>query len=107
MAGTYFDLACMLCGVSQEEIARRAGVPSSTLSRAFSGKTRVRRERLLQWGDILINLCPPDEKDLLLTMEAEMLHTLGLATRADEQQGIERLIYYQEQVHQALAKRRP
>jgi hypothetical protein len=39
-------------------------------------------------------------------MEAEMLHTLGLATREDEQQGIERLAYYQERVSEALAKRR-
>jgi len=61
---------------------------------------------LLAWGDILLELCPAEDRELLLAMEAEMLHTLGLATREDEQQGIERLAYYQERVSEALAKRR-
>lgn len=104
--GIYFDLACAIVGVSQEEVARRAGVAASTLSRAFSGKLRVRREKLLAWGDILLELCPEDDKELLLAMEAEMLHTLGHATRDDEQRGVERLSYFQERVNEVLAKRR-
>jgi len=34
-----------------------------------------------------------------------MLHTLGHATRDDEQRGDERLGYYQERVNEVLAKR--
>lgn len=105
VSGQYFDLACAVVGVSQEEVARRAGVAASTLSRGFSGKLRVRREKLLAWGDILLELCPPEDKDLLLQMEAEMLHTLGHATRDDEQHGIEQLPYYRERVNEVLAKR--
>lgn len=106
VAGQYFDLACAIVGVSQEEVARRAGVPASALSRAFSGQTRGKRERLLVWGDILLELCPEDDKELLLAMEAEMLHTLGYATRDDEQRGVERLSYFQERVNEVLARRR-
>lgn len=106
MAGQYFDLACSIVSISQEEMARRAGVAASTLSRAFSGQHHAKREKLLQWGDILLELCPMEDKELLLQMEAEMLHTLGLATREDERQGVERLAYYQERVNEALAKRR-
>ncbi len=106
VSGQYFDLACSIVGISQEEMARRAGVAASTLSRAFSGQLHARREKLLAWGDILLELCPAEDRELLLAMEAEMLHTLGLATREDEQQGIERLAYYQERVSEALAKRR-
>jgi transcriptional regulator with XRE-family HTH domain len=106
VSGQYFDLACAVVGVSQEEVARRAGVAASTLSRGFSGKLRVKREKLLTWGDVLLELCPPEDMDILLSMEAEMLHTLGHATRADEQQGVERLAYYQQRVNEILAKRR-
>jgi len=106
VSGQYFDLACAVVNVSQEEVARRAGVAASTLSRGFSGKLRVKREKLLAWGDILLELCPSEDKDLLLSMEAEMLHTLGHATRADEQQGVERLAYYQQRVNEVLARRR-
>ncbi len=82
-----YDLACSIMGISQEEMTRRAGVASSTLSRAFSGQLHVKREKLLAWGDILLELSPPEDQDLLLAMEAEMLHTLGHATRDDEQRG--------------------
>ena len=105
VSGQYFDLACAVVGISQEEVARRAGVAASTLSRSFSGKLRVKRKKLLAWGDILLELCPSEDKDLLLSMEAEMLHTLGHATRADEQQGVERLAYYQQRVDEVLARR--
>ena len=106
VSGQYFDLACVLVGTSQEEVARRAGVAASTLSRGFSGQLRVKREKLLAWGDILLDLCPLEQRELLLEMEAEMLHTLGHATRQDEQHGIERLPYYQERVSEVLSKRR-
>ena len=106
VSGIYFDLACAIVGVSQEEVARRAGVPASALSRAFSGQIRGKRKNLLAWGDILLDLCPEEDKDLLLAMEAEMLHTLGYATRDDEQRGVERLPYFQEHVNEVLAKRR-
>jgi AraC-like DNA-binding protein len=56
--GQYFDLACSIVGISQGEMARRAGVASSTLSRAFSGQFHVKREKLLAWEDILLELCP-------------------------------------------------
>lgn len=106
VSGQYFDLACALVNVSQEEVARRAGIVASTLSRGFSGQVRVKRERLLAWGDILLELCPPEDRDLLLAMEREMLHTLGHSTREDEQHGIEQLTYFQGRVNEALAKRR-
>lgn len=106
VSGQYFDLACALVNVSQEEVARRADIAASTLSRGFSGQVRVKREKLLAWGDILLELCPPEDRELLLSMEAEMLHTLGHATREDEQRGIEQLTYYQGRVSEALAKRR-
>ncbi len=35
-----------------------------------------------------------------------MLHTLGHATRDDERQGIERLPYYQQRVHEVLMRRK-
>jgi hypothetical protein len=105
VSGQYFDLACAVVSVSQEEVARRAGVAASTLSRGFSGQLRVKREKLLVWGDFLLELCPPEDKDLLLAMEAEMLHTLGHATRDDERHGIEQLAYYQQRVNEVLAKR--
>jgi transcriptional regulator with XRE-family HTH domain len=105
VSGQYFDLACAVVGVSQEEVARRAGVAASTLSRGFSGKLRVRREKLLAWGDVLLELCPQEHRELLLEMEAEMLHTLGHATRDDEQRGVERLPYYKQRVNEVLAKR--
>ena len=105
VSGQYFDLACLVVGVSQEEVARRAHVAASTLSRGFSGQLHVKREKLLSWGDILLELCPSEDKDLLLAMEAEMLHTLGHATRDDEQRGLERLSYYQEIVKSLLEKR--
>jgi transcriptional regulator with XRE-family HTH domain len=106
VSGQYFDLACKLVGISQEEVARRANVAASTLSRGFSGQVRVKREKLLAWGDILLDLCPTEDRDLLLAMEREMLHTLGLATREDEQHGIDQLGYYQTRVSEALAQRR-
>lgn len=105
VSGQYFDLACTLVNVSQEDVARRAGIAASTLSRGFSGQVRVKREKLLAWGDILLDLCPPEDRELLLAMEAEMLHTLGHSTREDEQRGIERLPSYQERVNEVLAKR--
>ena len=106
VSGQYFDLACLLVGVSQEEMARRAGVAASTLSRGFSGQLGVSRDKILAWGDILLDLCPEEDKDLLLGMEKEMLHTLGHATRDDEQLGVERISYYQQRVNEVLAKRR-
>jgi transcriptional regulator with XRE-family HTH domain len=105
VSGLYFDLACAIVGVSQEEVARRAGVAASTLSRAFSGQLRVRREKLMAWGEIVLELCPPQDKELLAAMEAEMLHTLGHATREDEQRGAERLSVFQQRVAQVLAQR--
>ena len=105
VSGMYFDLACAIVGVSQEEVARRAGVAASTLSRAFSGQLRVRREKLMAWGAIVLELCPPEEKELLLAMEAEMLHTLGHATREDERRGVERLSYFQQRVTEVLTRR--
>ncbi len=105
VSGQYFDLACAIAGVSQEEVARRAGVKSSMLSRGFSGQVRVKREKLLAWGDILLELCPPEDRELLLSMEKQMLHTLGHATREDEQHGIELLAYYRDRVSEVLAKR--
>ncbi len=106
VSGKYFDLACSLVGVSQEEIARRAAVASSTLSRAFSGQLHVKREKLLIWGDILLELCPEEDQGLLLEMEAEMLHSLGHATRDDEQRGLERLPHYQQIIDGILAHRK-
>lgn len=106
MSGQYFDLACALAGTSQEEVARRADVAASTLSRGFSGQVRVKREKLLAWGDILLELCPEEDRELLLAMEREMLHTLGFATREDEQQGIDQLPHYQARVSEALESRR-
>jgi transcriptional regulator with XRE-family HTH domain len=105
VSGQYFDLACAVVGVSQEEVARRAGVAASTLSRGFSGKLRVKREKLLAWGDILLELCSQEHRELLLEIEAEMLHTLGHATRDDEQRGVERLPSFKERVSEVLAKR--
>jgi transcriptional regulator with XRE-family HTH domain len=105
VSGQYFDLACALVGISQEEVARRVGVAASTLSRGFSGKHGIKREKLLAWGDYLLEICPPENRDLLRAMEAEMLHTLGYATREDEQQGVHQLTYYQNQVNDILAKR--
>lgn len=106
VSGQYFDLACSIAGVSQEEVARRAGVAASTLSRGFSGQTNVKRDKLLAWGDILLALCPQEDQKLLLDMEAEMLHTLGLATREDERLGVERFPYYQQRVHELLMRRK-
>ncbi len=105
MSGKYFDLACALVGVSQEEVARRMGRSASTLSRAFSGQLRINRETVLQLGDILLEVCPPEERDLLLALEEHMLHTLGYATRADEQRGAEQLSDYERQVNAILAQR--
>ena len=104
--GQYFDLACAVASVSQEEVARRAGVAASTLSRGFSGQTRVDRDKLLSWGDILLELCPDEDKELLLLMEEEMLHTLGVSTRDEKQQGVEKLPYFQQKVSEILTKRR-
>jgi len=101
----YFDLACAIVGVSQEEVARRAGVAASTLSRAFSGQLRVRREQLILWGAIVLELCPEEDRELLVAMEAEMMHTLGHATREDERRGVERLTYFQNRVNEVLARR--
>ncbi len=106
VSGQYFDLACALVGISQEEVARQAGVAASTLSRGFSGQINVKREKLLAWGDILLDLCPEEDRELLLAMGAEMLHTLGHATRDDQQRGLERLSSYQERVREVLTKRR-
>ena len=105
VSGMYFDLACAIVGVSQEEVARRAGVAASTLSRAFSGQLRVRREKLIGWGAIVLELCPPEDRELLVAIEAEMMHTLGHATREDERRGMERLTSFQERVNEVLAKR--
>jgi hypothetical protein len=105
VSGIYFDLACAIVGVSQEEVARRAGVAASTLSRAFSGQLRVRREKLIAWGDIVLELCPQEDRELLLAMEAEMLHTLGHATREDERRGADRLSYFQQRVTEVLTRR--
>ena len=105
VSGQYFDLACAIVGISQEEMARRVGVASSTLSRTFSGQLHDKRESLLAWGDMLLDLCPPEDQELLLAMEAEMLHALGHATREDEQRSIERLASYQKRVREVLAKR--
>ena len=60
---------------------------------------------MLAWGDMLLELCPPEDRELLLAMEAEMLHALGHATRDDEQRSVERLASYQERVNEVLAKR--
>jgi len=60
---------------------------------------------LLAWEDILLEPCPPEDRELLLAMEAEMLHTLGQATRDTELRGVERLAHYQERVNEVLAKR--
>lgn len=106
VSGQYFDLACAVASVSQEEVARRAGVAASTLSRGFSGQTRVDRDKLLAWGDILLELCPDEDKELLLLMEEEMLHTLGVSTRDEKQRGVEKLPYFQQRVGEILTKRR-
>lgn len=105
VSGQYFDLACALVGVSQEEVARRADVRSSTLSRGFAGQRKVDRAMLLKWGDILLDLCPTTERGLLLEMEAQMLHALGHATRSEEQNSIEQLSYYQQRVQELLNQR--
>ncbi len=105
VSGLYFDLACALVGVSQDEVARRAGVAASMLSRGFSGQSGVKREKLLAWGDILLELCPEQDKEFLISMEEEMLHTLGRATRKDEQRGVEQLPYYQQRVGEILKHR--
>jgi hypothetical protein len=105
VSGIYFDLACAIVGISQEEVARRAGVAASTLSRAFSGQLRVRREQLMSWGAIALDLCPEEDKELLLAMEAEMMHALGHATREDERHGVERLSYFQDRVNEVLVRR--
>jgi hypothetical protein len=39
---------------------------------------------------------PAEDRELLLAMEAEMLQTLGHATRDTELRGVERLAHYQE-----------
>ncbi len=105
ISGMYFDLACEIVNLTQEEVARIAGVPASTLSRAFSGRLRIKREKLLAWSDILFRFCPEEDKELLRDLENEMLHTLGHSTRSEEQRGIEQLSYYQEQVRAVLEKR--
>ena len=105
VSGRYFDLACAIVGTSQEEMARRAGVSASTLSRGFSGQSTIKRDKLLSWGDILLELCPEEDKELLLQMEAEMLHTLGHATRDDERRGAEQLPFYQQRVGEILKRR--
>ena len=105
VSGQYFDLACAVVGVSQEEVARLAGTSASTLSRGFSGQGGVKRVKLLHWGDILLELCPEEDRDLLLRMEEEMLHSLGLSTRDEEKRGVDALAYYREQVSELLAKR--
>lgn len=71
----------------------------------YSGLLRVKRESLLAWGDLLLELCPPEDWELVLAMEAEMLHALGHATRDDEQRSRERLASYQECGREVLAKR--
>lgn len=105
VSGTYFDLACLIAKTSQEHVAGLAGVSSSTISRGFSSKSQVERDKLLKWGDILLNLCPEEDKVLLLEMEARMLHTLGVSTRDDEQEGNEQLDYYQQRVKEVLQRR--
>jgi len=104
--GKYFDLACLLVGISQEEMARRAGFDPATLARGFSGHSAIKREKLLALGDIFLEVCPDEDKEVLLHMEAEMLHTLGQATRDKERRGTEQLPYYQQQISSILKRRR-
>jgi transcriptional regulator with XRE-family HTH domain len=107
VSGSYFDLVCAMIGVSQEEVARRVGVAASTLSRAFSGKQRIQREQVRALGEIMLELCPPEERELLLAMEVELMHSLGYATQEDERRGVERLPYFQQRVDEVLSKREP
>ena len=102
VSGKYFELVCLLVGVSQEEVARKAKEPSSTLTRGFSGERSIDRKKLLEWGDILSDLCPESERPILLEMEKQMLHTLGYATREEQNEGISRFPYYEQIVYRVL-----
>ena len=54
LAGKYLDDALALAGVSQSELAKRAGLRSSSyLSRVMKGEREVDRSTLLSWCALL------------------------------------------------------
>ncbi len=70
--GKYLDDALTLANMSQSELARRAGLGSSSyLSRVMKGERDVERSTLLQWCNIL--QCPE-------WLEERLLNAAGYAS---------------------------
>ena len=90
--GKYLDDALTLANMSQSELARRAGLRSSSyLSRVMKGKRGVDRPTLLQWCHILN--CPE-------WLEERLLNAAGFASERQRQAvEAEEVI---EETHQAV-----
>lgn len=75
--GKYLDDALVLANMSQSELARRAGLRSSSyLSRVMKGERHVDRSTLLSWCAILG--CPS-------WLEERMLNAAGYASEQQQQ----------------------
>ena len=78
--GKYLDDALALAGMSQAELARRAGLGSSSyLSRVMKGEREVERETLLAWCKLLN--CPE-------WLEERILNSAGYASEQQMQLAI-------------------
>ena len=90
--GKYIHDALLLAGMSQSELARRAGLRSSSfLSRVMKGERNVDRPTLLHWCDILN--CPDWLQERILNAAGFASERQRLAAEAEE---------VVEQTHQAV-----
>jgi transcriptional regulator with XRE-family HTH domain len=90
--GKYLDDALTLANMSQSELARRAGLRSSSyLSKVMKGQRSVDRDNLLKWCQILN--CP-------MWLEERILNAAGYAS--EQQRLAVAAAEVLEQTHQAV-----
>ena len=81
--GKYINDALLLANMSQSELARKAGLRSSSyLSRVMKGERSVDRSTLLQWCEILN--CPDWLQERILNAAGFASERQRLAVEADD-----------------------
>ena len=90
--GIYLDEALRLANMTRAELARRAGMEASIITRVCNGERTVGRNTLLQWCAILV--CPE-------WLETLLLNAAGYAGRQQEAHALQEA---QVILSEALAK---
>lgn len=95
--GKYLDDALWIAHMTRAELARRAGVEGSTVTRVCNAQRTVSRETLLKWCDIM--QCPS-------WLETCILNAAGYASRAQVEEANRLVDEVEPQVQEEMRKRR-